>query len=47
MDSIIISEEQLIDIIQSRCEDLNVDDIELKERCLTNDGGLKLYFDTK
>ncbi len=43
-----LSEEQLIELIKIHTGDKYLDkEIELTERCLTNDGGLKLFFNAK
>ena len=47
MDSITLEEEDLIELVKSRREDLKDKEIEIKERNLTSDGGIRLYFEVK
>lgn len=47
MDSLNLSEEQLIELIKIHRPELHEKQIKLKERCMTNEGGVRLYFEVR
>ena len=45
MDSICFNEEQLVELIAIHMPHLQKGKITLKERCLTDEGGIRLFYD--